>query len=208
MSTGTTTLGIVYKDGILIGADKRATAGNMIADKDAQKVHLINDRFVLTIAGNVSDAQLLLKLLRVNINLNETKRDRDLLVSEVANMLASYVYSSIRKMSVMTSITQFLLAGYDSTGVYFYDIFPDGTLTKIDSYYSSGSGSPYTFGVLESSYKENLSEKEAINLGLNAFHASLSRDSASGNGIVLYVVKQGKIEKVLEKNISIDLKNN
>ncbi len=64
LKTGTTTVGIACKDGVVLAADRRATAGNMIVDKKAEKVHIISDDFAVTIAGVVSDAQLLIKLIR------------------------------------------------------------------------------------------------------------------------------------------------
>ncbi|MDP3733725.1 MAG: proteasome subunit beta, partial [Nanoarchaeota archaeon] len=67
LKTGTTTIGIMCKDGVVLAADKRATAGSMIVDKRAEKVHLLTDDFAVTIAGTVSDAQLLIKLSRAEL---------------------------------------------------------------------------------------------------------------------------------------------
>ena len=76
LKTGTTTVGIVCKDGVVIAADKRATAGNLIVDKRAEKVHLISEDVAVTIAGTVSDAQLLIKLIRAELKLKEVKTNK------------------------------------------------------------------------------------------------------------------------------------
>src|SRR3989338_1387777 len=101
LKTGTTTLGLVCKDGIVLAADRRATAGTMIADKNAQKVHIINPNLALTIAGTVSDVQLLIKYLRAELSLKEISTGKIVAVKEAVNLLASMVYGNIRKMSMI-----------------------------------------------------------------------------------------------------------
>lgn len=208
MSTGTTTIGLKYKNGVVIAADRRATAGNMIVNPKAKKIHTINSRFTLTTSGTVSDAQKVIKLLDANINVNENRRNRDLLVKEVASMLSSYVYSNIRAMRPLPAVTHFLLAGYDSKGIHLYDVFPDGSLTEIDNFVSSGSGSVFSYGVLESQYEEDMSQKEATDLALNAINTSLRRDSATGNGVEVFIIEKDNIEKVIDKKVSVDVSNN
>ena len=85
--TGTTTIGIVCKDGIILAADKRATAGHMIVDKQAEKVHVISDDFAVTIAGSVSEAQLLIKLIRAELKLKEVRTNKRPSAKEAANLL-------------------------------------------------------------------------------------------------------------------------
>ena len=71
LKTGTTTVGILCKDGIVLAADRRATMGNIIADKKAKKIHAITDNIAVTIAGTVSDAQLLIKLIQAEARLKQ-----------------------------------------------------------------------------------------------------------------------------------------
>ena len=96
MKTGTTTVGIVCKDGIVLAADRRTTAGHQIANKKTQKVIPICDYAAITTAGLVSDAQLFTKLIKAEIKLKEMRVNRNLLLKEVANMLASLSYTNIR----------------------------------------------------------------------------------------------------------------
>ena len=63
MKTGTTTVGLVAKDCIVLAADKRATAGHFIAGKKVDKVLPVSDSMAVTTAGSVSDIQLLVKLI-------------------------------------------------------------------------------------------------------------------------------------------------
>ncbi len=205
LKTGTTTLGIVCKDGIVIAADKRATAGNMIVDKRADKVHIISDDMAVTIAGNVSDAQLIIKLIRAELKLKEVRTGKKPNVKEAANLLGGLLYSSIRQMSMFPGIAHFLLAGRDSSGVYLYDLFPDGSVTKMRDFVSSGSGSVFAYGVLETQYKPDMSVADGIKLAVKSINTALQRDSASGNGIDVVVVTEKEVKKVMQKELECSL---
>ena len=123
---GTTTLGLVCRDGIVIAADKRATAGHLIVNKNAEKVHQIHKNMAVTLAGTVSDAQLLVKLIKAELALKGIRSGRDPTVKEAGNLLAGLVYSNIRKMSMIPGVSHFLLGGKDTDGFHLYDIFADG----------------------------------------------------------------------------------
>src|SRR3989344_3331272 len=182
LKTGTTTVGIKCKDGVVLAADKRATAGHMIVDKRAEKVHILSDDFAATIAGTVSDAQLIIKLIKAELKLKEVRTYKKPSAKEAANLLGGILFSHIRRMSMLPGIAHFLLAGKDMRGVHLYDLFPDGSVTKITDFISSGSGSVFAYGVLETQYKKDITTSEAVNLAVKAVNTALQRDSASGNG--------------------------
>ncbi len=205
LKTGTTTVGIVCKDGIVLAADKRATAGNMIVDKRAEKVHIISDDFALTIAGGVSDAQLLIKLIRAELKLKEVKTNKKTTAKEAANLLGGLLYSNIRRPSMLPGVVHFLLGGKDVQGLHLYDLFPDGSITKVNDFISSGSGSVFAYGVLETQYKEDITTSEAIKLATKAVNTALQRDSASGNGINIVVISNKEIKRVLDKDLVYNL---
>jgi len=205
LKTGTTTIGIACKDGIVLAADMRATAGNMIVDKRAEKVHVISDEFAVTIAGSVSEAQLLIKLIRAELKLKEVRTYKKPSAKEAANLLGGLLYSNLRKMSMFPGIAHFLLAGRDREGVHLYDLFPDGSVTKITDFISSGSGSVFAYGVLETQYKKDITTSEAVNLAVKAVNTALQRDSASGNGVDVMVINDKEIKRVLHKELVCNL---
>ncbi len=192
VKTGTTTIGLVCSDGIVLAADKRATAGYMVVDPKAQKIHKLTDNIALTIAGSVSDAQLILKLMKANIRLINLNTAREVFVKEIAHLLSGIVYGKIREMSMIQSISEFILGGKDKDGFHLYDIFPDGSLTEIPNFISSGSGSVMAYGVLETMYKKGMSVNEGTELAIKAIKSALRRDIATGNGIqVINITKDG-----------------
>jgi proteasome beta subunit len=205
LKTGTTTVGLTCKDGIVLAADMRATAGNMIVDKRAEKLHLITDDFAVTIAGTVSDAQLMIKLIRAELKLKEMRTGKSPSAKEAANLLAGMQYSSIRRPSMLPGIAHFLMGGRDSLGVHLYDLFPDGSVTRIKDYVSSGSGSVFAYGVLETQYDSNMTTEEGVELAIKAINTALQRDSCSGNGINIMVVKKEGIKQVMHKEVAMTL---
>ncbi len=204
LKTGTTTVGIICKDGVVLGSDKRATAGYLIADKKAKKIHQIDKNLALTIAGSVSDAQLLIKLIKAEIKLFALRCQRDPSVSEIANLLGLIVYQKIRSFSAIPSITHFVLGGKDPKGYSLYDLYPDGSVSEHKNFICSGSGSVFAYGMLENEYKEGLLAKEGVKLAYKALYGALNRDIGSGNGIEIVSVTDSGFKVDVDKEFSIE----
>lgn len=203
---GTTTIGLVCKDGIVLASEKRATMGTFVADKKSEKIFKITDNLLITTAGTVSDAQLLTKLIKAELKLKEVRTDREATAKEAANLLASLIYGNIRKYSIIPGITQFLLAGTDKEGFHLYDLFVDGSVMECDEYVSSGSGSTVVYGVLEAMYRKELSVKEGVDLCVKCINVAIQRDIASGNGILVYTITKEGIKKVMDKDFETTVK--
>lgn len=200
--TGTTTVGILTKDAVVLAADRRATAGNMIVDKEVRKVVKITDKLGITIAGHVADVQLLCKYLRSEMQLMTLRTGRHPTVKEASNLLASWVYSVIRRM--FPGITHFLVGGFDSAQR-LYDVSPDGSLSQVKDFYASGSGSVFAIPILDTNYKTNMSTDEAIALATKAIDTALQHDSASGNGILIAVIDKNGYREVMDKLVTTRL---
>lgn len=205
MKTGTTTVGLVCKDGLVLAADKRATADFFIAAKKIEKIISITDFIAVTVAGTVSDIQLLAKLIKAELKLKEIRTGKINTVKEAANLLAGIVYSNIRKFSLIPGISHFIVGGGDKTGFHMYDLSPDGSITETDDFVSSGSGSPMAYGVFESQYKKEMMIKDGIKMALKAINAAIQRDAASGEGVDVVTITDKGVKKVLTKEIKINI---
>ena len=150
--------------------------------------------------------QMLEKYLKSELKLRQIRLGREVSVKEAANLLRNWVYGMIRQPKMMQDISHFLMAGSDSDGLHLYDIFPDGTLHKVDDYFSSGSGSHYVFGMFEQNYKPNLSEADGIELAIQAVDTAMQRDIASGNGINIMVIDKNGVKKVASKKVDTHAK--
>lgn len=199
--TGTTTLGIVCKDGIVLAADKRMTAG-YIAYNKVEKIIQIADNMAVTIAGMVSEVQLLSKLIKAELKLKDMQTYRHTTVKEAANLLAGLVYSNVRKMSMIPAISAFLLGGYDDSGPHLYGLGIDGSVTEYDNYTTDGSGCMFALGVMETLYKKGMSVDEAVKIAVKAINASVQRDPNSGDGVLVYAVTEKGAKRVLDKQLS------
>ncbi len=202
LKTGTTTVGMVCKDAIVLAADMRATAGNLIVDKRVDKVVPITETMAVTTSGSVSDLQLVIKYIKAELKLRHIQNGRAFTVKEAGHLLSAWVYSILRSSM---GVCHFVLGGYDKRPA-LYDIFPDGSLTEVSDFVASGSGSVIAYGLLEDQYKEGMSADDGVALALKAVNAALQRDSASGNGVNIFVIDKDGIRKVLTKTLNTSLK--
>jgi|TARA_B100001971_G_scaffold212820_1_gene244026 proteasome beta subunit len=202
MKTGTTTVALLCKEGVVLAADKRATSGYIISHKKFDKIINITDNIAVTVAGTVSDVQLLAKYIKAELKLKLIRTERESTVKEAANLLSMLVYSNIRKLSLIPGISHFLVGGRDESGFHIYDLAPDGSIVDVDDYTSSGSGSVMVYGVLETLYKKNMSVDEGFRLAVKSINAAVQRDIASGNGIDIVTITKDGIKKILSKEIN------
>ena len=205
--TGTTTVGIVCKDAIILAADRKMTLGGMIvSSKKFRKIVNINENFAMTVAGLVSDVQLLTKLIKAQIKLDELRKGKKIRTSEAANLLANLVYNNARKFSAIPGITGFLFGGRDDGGVGLYELGMDGSLTKFDDYSCDGSGMLFAMGVLEANYKPGISADEGVKLAVSAVNAAIQRDTGSGSGVdVVVITKEGGVKEAFSKALDTRL---
>lgn len=189
LKSGTTTLGMTVKDGVVIATESQASAGYTIASKQAQKLFKINDYTAATIAGTVADAQYVINQITALSNLAEVEKEEVPDLKYIANITRNILFSGRSYYQ-----TLMIIGGYSqaegSGKLYGIDLL--GTLYEEDNYLSYGSGSPFVLGVLESDWKEGLTKEEGVDLAKKAIKSAKERDMASGYDIqICYVNKEG-----------------
>ncbi len=195
IKTGTSTVGITYDGGVVVGADHRATMGHFIANKSVQKLFRISDNIALTTAGLVGHAQSLSRVLAAELKLFELKRDMPMTVKGAATFTANI-------LSGRPHYVQLLIVGVDPSGPSVYSIDSAGGSIP-DTYCATGSGSPYMYGVLEDQFKPDMSKDQALSLAAKALLASAQRDAASGNGMDLaYITNQTGFTQLSEEEVT------
>ena len=205
LKTGTTTICIMCKDGIVLAADRRASGGGMVLHKRAQKIQPLTDLIAVTTAGNVSDIQLMVKLAKAEIKLKDVQAYRSSTVRETASLVAGMLYSTFRRPSMVLSIASLMMAGRDKDGFHGWELSPDGSMMEIRDYAADGSGMVFALGVLETLYKKNMSMDEGVKLAIKAVNAALLRDTATGNGIDVVTITDKGMQTVMEKELEIRL---
>ncbi len=203
LKTGTLTIGIVCKDGIVIAADRRQSyaSGNGVAylAGKAKKIVEVTNRMVATTAGTASDTRRILDIITAEFRLKELRTKEKVTVPEAASYLANLVYGNIRTPSMIPSIAHFLLGGYDDNGIYLFDIAPDGYIQQADTYTASGGGIMQAHPILDSEYKKGMSLEEGAALATKCIRASMGRDPSVGAGIDIYTIKKGDLKQVVDK---------
>jgi proteasome beta subunit len=197
---GTTTVGIICNDCVVIGADKRASMGFLIANKNVDKIIPITDKIAMSIAGMAADGQKLAKYLKAEMELYEMSTGIPPSLTVAANLLSNIVFSKAK--SFIPYFVQLILAGKDDDEFSLYSLDMGGTNIKEQDYTSTGSGSPIAFGVLENSYKSGMSEEEGITLIVKALDAAMKRDMASGDGMSVFVINKDGTKKITQEQIN------
>jgi proteasome beta subunit len=189
---GATAVGITYKDGVVLGAERRITLGSFVVSKSGKKTFKVTETVGATCAGMVADMQNLVKEVGVYVKLKELEAKRPLAAPAVAKLTSVIMFE--RRFSPL--LTQVILGGVTpKPKIWVLD--PLGSLLT-DEYASVGTGAEIATGVIEAGYSAGMSEKDARELIVTSIKAAIERDSMSGNGIDLLTLdKQGFREEAI-----------
>jgi len=196
---GTTTVGVVCKDGVILASDTRVTMGYFVAHKKGKKIEKIDDHMAMTISGVVADDQRVVDILRVNAQLYRLNTGRPMPISSAARLISNLLFSS----RYAPLIAQVLVGGVDDTGVHVFNLDPFGSLTE-EKCVATGSGSPIAYGVLEDKYKEDASVKDMLSIVVRAVDSAMKRDAGSGDSFDVSVIdKKGYRELDVKEKKSV-----
>lgn len=191
----TTIIGIKTTEGVVLASDKRASKGFFIGSKIVQKISKIDDTLAIAIAGQLSDAEHLIKVTAAERKLIELRRGFPLSVKESSRLIANLAYSGLK--NYQPYYVELLVAGVDASGSHVNVADMSGAITNED-YAASGSGALIAYGVLESLYHFDITNDEAKEIAKKAVTAAMERDPGSGNGIdVLVIPKLVTAEQVV-----------
>ena len=204
LKTGTSILGIVCKDGIVMAADRQATAGNIIMNKKEEKVFPVNDYLIVAGCGIAADIHRVPKLLSAELKLKHLKSKTRPNIKQAVSLLGHMSYNGIRQPSMIPQQAGFLMGGFNEDGTTeLYSIEPAGGFTKVEDYDANfGSGMPYILGLLERQYKKDLTVEEGVKLAIESLKSSTQRDTGSGYGMDVYTLTKEGIKKVIDKEIT------
>lgn len=178
---GTTTLGFVYKGGVIIAVDSRATMGSFVGSENVRKVIEISPFLLGTMAGGAADCQFWQRVVGMETRLYELRNGERPSVAAASRILANILYQ-YRGYGLSMGT---MLAGWDNTGPRLFYVDNDSTRTE-GKIFSVGSGSTYAYSVLDTYYKWDLTDDQAYDLGRKAIYHATHRDSASGGVVRVY----------------------
>jgi proteasome beta subunit len=191
---GATTIGVVFKDGVILASEKRVSYGYLVVSKTGRKVFKITDHIGAACAGLVSDMQELIREVSAYGNLFSLDVGRSISVRSAAKLMSNLLFS--RRLAPL--ITQTIVGGFDDEGPSLYSLDPLGSVLP-DKYTVVGSGTEIAMGVVEEGFKENMSQEETKELVIRAMKSAISRDIMSGDGIDFLIInKEGITEESIK----------
>lgn len=190
---GATAVGIAYKEGVVLGAERRITLGSFVRSKSGRKVFRVTDTVGAVCAGMVADMQNLVKEVSVYSKLKELESRKALKPNSVAKLMSTLMFQN----RYAPLLTQVILGGVGAKPIV-YVLDPLGSVIS-DQYATVGTGEETAIGVVESGYRAEMSQKEARDLLVSAIRSAVARDAMSGNGIdILTVERSGIKEEALD----------
>ncbi|RAW27478.1 hypothetical protein PC110_g16125 [Phytophthora cactorum] len=198
--TGTTIVGVVYKDGVVLGADTRSTGGSIVMDKNCEKIHYIAPNIYCCGAGTAADTENTTALISSQLELHRLNTDTQSRVVTAMTLLKKmlFQYQGHYQGHVSAAL---VLGGVDITGPHLYTIYPHGSTDKLP-FVTMGSGSLAAMSVFEHGYKDDMTEDDAKKLVQEAILAGIFNDLGSGSNVDVTTIKKvnGKVEVVKEIN--------
>lgn len=178
---GTTIVSLVFDGGVVMAGDRRATMGNVIAQKDIQKVFEADAHSVVGIAGTAGIAVELVRLFQVELEHYEKIEGTQLSLEGKANRLSTLLRGNLG-MAMQGLAVVPLFAGYDlakSRGrIFSYDV--TGGRYEEHDFYAVGSGSTFARGSLKKLFHEDATGNQAVRIALEALYDAADDDSATG----------------------------
>ena len=197
LKTGTTTVGIIGKNIVILAADMQATMGNLSYDEESPKLYKITEHIGLTNAGNVGDSLRVIRFLRAEAEFYETERD----VRMSPKAMATFLSNILNANRYYPYIAQFILGG-NKEKPQLFELTPYGGILERSTYAVSGSGTTMALSVLDQQYKKDLCEKDAIKLAVTAITASKRRDVfTGGKSISVMLIKPNEIQELKESEV-------
>ncbi|ESW14399.1 hypothetical protein PHAVU_008G277700 [Phaseolus vulgaris] len=188
LKTGTTIVGLVFQDGVILGADTRATEGPIVADKNCEKIHYMAPNIYCCGAGTAADTEAVTDMVSSQLQLHRYHTGRESRVVTALTLLKKHLFNYQGHVSAAL-----VLGGVDITGPHLHTIYPHGSIDTLP-FATMGSGSLAAMSVFESNYKESLNRDEGIKLVVDAICAGIFNDLGSGSNVDVCVITKGHKE--------------
>ncbi|KAK3183686.1 hypothetical protein Dsin_030972 [Dipteronia sinensis] len=188
LKTGTTIVGLIFQDGVILGADTRATEGPIVADKNCEKIHYMAPNIYCCGAGTAADTEAVTDMVSSQLQLHRYHTGRESRVVTALTLLKKHLFSYQGHVSAAL-----VLGGVDITGPHLHTIYPHGSTDTLP-FATMGSGSLAAMAMFESNYKEGLTRDEGIKLVVDAICSGIFNDLGSGSNVDVCVITKGHKE--------------
>lgn len=180
---GATTVGIVCKDGVVLGSERRVNYGYFVMSKSGKKVFKITEKIGAACAGIIADMQILTREVTAHLNIYSYEREQSVTVRTAAKLMGSVLF----ERRYFPYLTQTIVGGIDESGAKLFVLDPLGSVIE-DKFTAVGSGAEIAMGLLESEFKDGMNVEDAKGLVRKAVKAASARDIASGEGLDMLII--------------------
>ena len=182
LKTGTTIVGVVFKDGVVLGADTRATSGDTVADKKCEKIHYMAPNIRCCGAGTAADTEMLTLAISSQLTLLRMESGKQTRVIQALTALKRKLYRYQGHIGAAL-----VLGGVDAEGAFLATVAPHGSTDRLP-FVAMGSGSIAAMAVLESQYKDEMDVEAAKTVVRDAITAGIMNDPYSGSQVDMCVI--------------------
>ena len=190
---GATAVGITYDGGVVFASEKRIAYGNFLVSKSTKKTFQLTPKVGAACAGLVADMQILSLQISALAKIRKMEIKREIPPNTIAKMMSNMMY----ERRFFPLLTQVIVGGVVDKPV-IYTLDPLGSVLP-DDYAAVGTGAETALGVLDPQFKENMTEKDAIELAKKAVKSATLRDSFSGDGIDVLIINSEGTKEFSEK---------
>ena len=197
VSLGTTIFACIYKDGVLLAADSRSSAGSYVANRYANKITKINDHIFTCRSGSSADTQALTDALTMYMDHLTIESGKPVSVRAAASVLSKVAYNNREHMSA-----GLICAGIDETGPHVYSVPVGGNLIE-QAYTIGGSGSVFIYGLCNEHYRPDFTKEEAMKFARMAVSHAIHMDGSSGGIIRMVAISQDESGRVISERYAL-----
>ena len=195
---GTTTVGLKFKDGVVLIVDKRI-ASRLMEPKSIEKIFKIDHHIGCATSGLVADARILVDQARVIAQVNKITYDEDMSVEELVKRICDYKQNYTQYGGVRPFGTALLVAGVDEQGEHLFETDPSGALVSYKAG-SIGAGRNVVMEVFEEQYAEGMAMEDAVELGLKALKKATEEEKLNPKAVEIGIVRRGENFRRLDDN--------
>ncbi|MEM3058516.1 MAG: archaeal proteasome endopeptidase complex subunit alpha [Methanomassiliicoccales archaeon] len=203
---GTTTVGLKFRDGVVLIVDKRI-ASRLMEPKSIEKIYQIDDHMGCATSGLVADARILVDQARIIAQINKITYDEEISVEALVKRICDFKQNYTQYGGVRPFGTALLVAGVDHEGEHLFETDPSGALVSYKAG-SIGAGRNVVMEVFEEEYQEGMDMESAILLGLKALKKATEEEKLNPKAVEIGIVRRGEkfrrmdeseVEKYVEK---------
>jgi proteasome alpha subunit len=187
---GTTTVGLKFKDGVVLIVDKRI-ASRLMEPKSIEKIFQIDHHIGCATSGLVADARILVDQARIIAQINKVTYDENMGVEDLVKRICDYKQNYTQYGGVRPFGTALLVVGVDDMGEHLFETDPSGALVSYKAG-SIGAGRNAVMEVFEDQYREGMPQDEAVVLGLRALKKATEEEKLNPKAVEIGLVKRGE----------------